>query len=116
MNPHGEQAHELAGHAHALRRLARGLLFDPGQADDVVQRAWIEALRRERAGASRAWLAGVVRNLARQTRRDEARRAVREQLAARPEAEPSALEALALRPGDEIWASVKATEITTYAV
>ena len=29
---------------------------------------------------------------------------------------PSALEALALRPGDEIWASVKATEITTYAV
>ena len=29
---------------------------------------------------------------------------------------PSALEALALRPGDQIWASVKATEITTYAV
>jgi molybdate transport system ATP-binding protein len=27
---------------------------------------------------------------------------------------PAALEALALRPGDPIWASVKATEITTY--
>jgi molybdate transport system ATP-binding protein len=27
---------------------------------------------------------------------------------------PAALEALALRPGDAIWASVKATEITTY--
>jgi molybdate transport system ATP-binding protein len=27
---------------------------------------------------------------------------------------PAALDALALRPGDPIWASVKATEITTY--
>ena len=27
---------------------------------------------------------------------------------------PAALDALALRPGDGIWASVKATEITTY--
>ena len=27
---------------------------------------------------------------------------------------PAALDALALRPGDHVWASVKATEITTY--
>ena len=27
---------------------------------------------------------------------------------------PAALEALVLRPGDQIWASVKATEIATY--
>ena len=27
---------------------------------------------------------------------------------------PAALVALALHPGDRIWASVKATEITTY--
>ena len=27
---------------------------------------------------------------------------------------PAATDALALRPGDGIWASVKATEITTY--
>ena len=68
----------------------------PGMADDVVQRAWIEALRSGRAGrggASRAWLAGIVRNLSRQTRREEARRVTREQVASRPEAVPSALEA-----------------------
>jgi molybdate transport system ATP-binding protein len=27
---------------------------------------------------------------------------------------PAALDALALRPGDRVWATVKATEITTY--
>ena len=27
---------------------------------------------------------------------------------------PAALDALALRPGDHVWATVKATEITTY--
>ena len=27
---------------------------------------------------------------------------------------PAALDALALQPGDRIWATVKATEITTY--
>ena len=27
---------------------------------------------------------------------------------------PAALDALALRPGDRVWATVKATDITTY--
>ena len=27
---------------------------------------------------------------------------------------PAALDALALRPGDQVWATVKATDITTY--
>ena len=42
----------------------------------------------------RAWLAGVVRNLARFTRRTEARRQRREQRAARPESVPSEVDTL----------------------
>jgi DNA-directed RNA polymerase specialized sigma24 family protein len=79
-----------------LRRLARGLLYDRDRADDVVQDAWLAALRRPPAPESmRAWLAGAVRKLARSTHRDERRRAVREERAARPEALPSAADTTA---------------------
>ncbi|MSR47328.1 MAG: hypothetical protein EXS13_09735 [Planctomycetes bacterium] len=80
----------LAAHAGFLRALARGLLFDRASADDVAQRALLTALERRRARPTpvdiaatsfslRAWLAGVVRNLARQEGREQRRRLDREQ-------------------------------------
>ncbi|MFG0319064.1 MAG: sigma-70 family RNA polymerase sigma factor [Planctomycetota bacterium JB042] len=74
-------------HAASLRRLARALLFDPADAQDVVQQAWLAALQRpaESIRAPRAWLAGVVRHLAKRTHRDGARRERRERAAAVPE-------------------------------
>jgi RNA polymerase sigma-70 factor (ECF subfamily) len=76
-----------------LRRLARGLLFDASHAEDVVQDAWLAALRRRSAPANLVgWLARVVRSRAMDVRRDEARRDAREQRAARPEAQPSSAE------------------------
>src|SRR5690349_6701938 len=82
----------LASHAAFLRSLAASLLFDKSAAGDVAQRAMLLALQRERShggpGAQdkrppagprslRAWLAGVVRNLALQSGREERRRAER---------------------------------------
>ena len=72
----------------ALRRLARGLLFDPHGAEDVVQEAWLAALRVQPPAARLgAWLSVAVRNLAQNRRREEARRARRERAAARAEAQ-----------------------------
>lgn len=80
----------------SLRRLARGLLYDDARAEDVVQEAWLAALRRGPPPEGlRAWLAEAVRRIARSAGRDELRRAAREQRAARPEALPSAAEASA---------------------
>lgn len=71
-----------------LRRLARRLVVDPADADDLTHEAWLAAQRRG-GGAQPmqlSWLAGTVRNLARMARRDVARRRERERRAARPEA------------------------------
>lgn len=82
----------LLENAEWLRRLARRLVRDDGEAEDVLQEAWIAARGTERPpgvpGAT--WLAGFVRNAARGRRRTEARRAVRERAAARDEATVSA--------------------------
>jgi RNA polymerase sigma factor (sigma-70 family) len=72
--------------AAALRRLARGLVFDGDAAGDVVQEAWLAALRRDPHSAPpQNWLAGAVKRIALGRRRDEARRRARESLAARPD-------------------------------
>ncbi|TDJ70396.1 MAG: RNA polymerase sigma factor, partial [Planctomycetota bacterium] len=79
-----------------LRRLARGLLFDRDQAEDVVQEAWLATLRAS-PGQGRtpfAWLAGTVRRLAWNVNRGDARAARREQAAARREALPSTVDSL----------------------
>lgn len=70
-----------------VRRLARSLMRDPAAADDLAQDTWITALRQdERPVASlRAWLAGVMRNRARDLSREAARRARREAASARSE-------------------------------
>jgi RNA polymerase sigma factor (sigma-70 family) len=64
-----------------VRRLARRLVVDAADQDDVVQDAWIEALRHGgRARALRPWLAGVLRNLVRMERRSNALRRTKEEV------------------------------------
>lgn len=82
---------EFLAHAERLRALARRLVKDDARADDLLQETWLEAQRRPRAsiGNLGSWLAGVVRNLAREERRGEGRRARRETAVARGEGLPS---------------------------
>ena len=58
---------QLTTHEAFLRRLARALVSDGPDADDLVQEAYAAALERppEAPGSLRAWMAGVVRNKAR---------------------------------------------------
>lgn len=73
------------------RRLARALVLDDARADDLVQDAWLKTRSTGPTGrtTARRWLAGVMRNLARDDRRATARRERRELHAARPESAPS---------------------------
>ncbi len=77
----------LFEHVGFLRGLARSLLFDDAEADDVVQDTLAVALVQPPRHPSRlrAFLAGVTRNLAYKTRRSESRRRQRERAAALPE-------------------------------
>ena len=63
--------------------MARSLVADTDRLDDCVQDTWVAALERARRpqgpiASSRAWLGGVIRNVARQSNRSERRRAERE--------------------------------------
>lgn len=82
---------DFANHSAWVRRLARRLLDDDGQADDLTQEAWL-VLRRQPAGTIadlRAWLGGVVRRIARRTReREVARRDASRRAAERGELAP----------------------------
>src|SRR5687767_270316 len=73
-----------------VRSLARSLTSDPHAADDLAQDALAAALSGPppREWPLRAWLAAVVRNLARERRRSTGRRLERERAVARPEAAP----------------------------
>lgn len=75
-----------------VQGLARSLVADRSQADDLVQETWLAALRHgpDRLGSLRAWLGRVLRNAARQDTRRSTLRLDREPAAARPEALPSA--------------------------
>jgi RNA polymerase sigma-70 factor (ECF subfamily) len=86
----------LAAQEPFVRALAKSLLFDDSQVDDVVQETWMEALRRGiPAGAgARNWLSRVVRSRALNALRGRRRRQHRESAAARPEALPSAADIL----------------------
>lgn len=58
-----------------LRRLAHHLVRDEAERDDVVQEAWLEALKKSsRPRALRPWMFGLVRNVARMRLRAESRR------------------------------------------
>ena len=76
------------------RRLAHRRVRDAALAEDLAQEATARALQHAPEGGLRAWIGGIVRNLARQGRREHARRLRREELAAQPEAQPSAADAL----------------------
>ena len=74
----------LTAHAAAVRQLARAIVRDPSLAEDVAQDSMLVALRRPSPAAwiSWPWLAGVVRNVARNTARSERRRRARQAQAA----------------------------------
>lgn len=80
------QFDELYRHAEFVRGLARRLVADADQADDVAQLAWMTALEhppRRTGDALRAWLATVVQRLAWRSARTDQRRRRRETDAAR---------------------------------
>ncbi len=81
---------ELLSEAGWLRSLAASLTGDPALADDLVQDTWVAALRHlPRADdEARPWLARVVGNLARNTRRGSLRRAAREEFVHEERVEP----------------------------
>jgi RNA polymerase sigma factor (sigma-70 family) len=72
-----------------LAHLARRLVTDAAAADDLIQETWLRALQSppERLDHPRGWLATVLRSVRAQRARGEARRARREEAAARPEAQ-----------------------------
>ena len=74
-------------HGAFVRRLARSLCADAGVAEDLAQDAWLAFVRQppREPGTVRSWLASVLRNRARNHRREEARREARERAAARDE-------------------------------
>ena len=59
-------ADHLHEHTEALRRLARTLIRNPAEADDVVQTTWVRALqsqdRPDRGQGLRFWLLRVLRS------------------------------------------------------
>ena len=77
-----------------VRALAQRVVRDPDAADDLAQDAFLVALSAgdARPRSPRAWLHGVVRNLARTVRRSGERRERREGEVACREAGPSTLE------------------------
>jgi len=82
---------ELLAHDGWIRRLCARLVSDPSSADDLAQETYLaasEAAPEQGIRSMRAWLSGVVRNLWRDQRRSEQRRARRERTVARPEATP----------------------------
>jgi RNA polymerase sigma-70 factor (ECF subfamily) len=82
---------EVSRYASSLKRLARALVGDAHLAEDLVQDAWVMALRKppRAPGALGAWLVTVAQRLARNAGRSSARRVDREERSARTEAEES---------------------------
>jgi len=81
----------LIAHAAWMRRLALALTGGEAEADDLVQEAYLAALRRppDPARAARPWLAEVVRNAWRMRLRGERRRRTREEAAPAGDAPPA---------------------------
>ncbi len=77
----------LLQHRDFMLRVARAMLRDEADVEDVVQESYVAALQSAppRTGRVRPWLGGITRNLARNLKRSEGRRRAREQRVARPE-------------------------------
>jgi len=81
----------LLGEREWLARLARHLLGEGPDADDLTQETLQRALSSARPwGRARGWLATIARNLLAEQQRGDARRRAREQEAARPEGQDPA--------------------------
>jgi RNA polymerase sigma-70 factor (ECF subfamily) len=82
----------LLAHAEWMRGLARRLLGNQDEADDVVQEAWLSALRApiDRGRTLRPFIATVILNLVRSRARSRVRSRARERLFPAPEAAPGA--------------------------
>ncbi|MBC8329437.1 MAG: sigma-70 family RNA polymerase sigma factor [Planctomycetes bacterium] len=83
--PSAQHIEELLRHQSWLKALARRLAQDEAGAEDLVQETWAAAVQRppKRAGEIRGWLFGVLKNLASNQRRADARRLAREAQLAR---------------------------------
>ena len=83
---------QLMVHAAWLRRFARALLRDGDDADDLVQSTLVAAWQHPApdAGRPRSWLARIAQNRAKDFRKAEARRDVRELAVAGPAASETA--------------------------
>src|SRR5262245_16146619 len=102
---------ELLRHQAFVRRLAHELVRDAARADDLVQDAWVQALRHPPhvAAAARGWFRTVLRNLATRGVRDDDRRGERERSAAHAEVQPSPLEiGERIAAGQELLRAVEA--------
>ena len=88
--------HQLLAAEQFVRKLARSLVG--GDADEVVQRAWLKALRHDgsRVREPQRWLARIVRSVAANLCRSDGRRRVHEEAASRRELAPSSLRLLEL--------------------
>ena len=90
---------ELLENLAWVQALARRIVSDPSQAEDVAQNTCVAALERPPQATSgpglRAWLSRVTRTMARESRRSEVQRRGRERSVSRAEAEPSAFDVVA---------------------
>lgn len=77
---------EMLRHRQHLRRLARALIALPDAAEDALQETYAITLERRPKGDLRAWMSTTLRRAVAHGRRSNARRAVRERMAARQEA------------------------------
>ena len=82
----------LLAHREWARGLARALVRDDAEADDLAQEVWLSAVRRPPAdlSAPRGWLATALRHAFLNLRRGERRRGAREQAAVRRGSAPAA--------------------------
>ena len=78
---------ELLAHQTLVRSLARALVRDEHEADDLAQEAWVRALHSPpvHPGAIRTWFRRVIGNLWKNRLRSLERTTAREREAARPE-------------------------------
>lgn len=96
MDAHQQLSDELQRETALLRRIARGIVLERALAEDVVQDAWLAALRAGHTAApSGGWLTEAVRRIGRGARRRETLRGAREAQAVRDGHEPSAADTAA---------------------
>lgn len=87
--PSRTEVQQLLAQREWLERLSRSLLGRGPDADDLAQETFARALASDGPRrVSRGWLATIAHNLSSEFRRGDARRRAREEIAARPEAEP----------------------------